>query len=334
MTKEKVSGTQLGRDEIVDENAVAIEKLERNYSELKDSMAEMLRLFTAFAVKHERADPPAREKEKQTKLDIEDLEDEVEKLKKSSAAGPGKAKFDPAKLKKSMFLDISYHEEDGEEVADKFGEVARALGKELKAVGNTSSKKKKLKSAPSFILWEKRFRKRLRLLTDLDAVSRYLDFVGTVSFIARHESWSVARSYAWEWLKLDARARSVAEKGGADSAPDAGEISNALLMKAKLKAAKVVKSDASGRKKGTCYACGATGHWASSCTVPCAKCGVVGHNAQRCFRGNEKSAQGGAQQGASANMGGPALHTASPSPASVCSKCRQTGHTAAQCHHR
>lgn len=195
----------------LERQAEQVARLERGLSDVHSAMAVMMdKISKAFegGIKKENSPPntaaPAAPPADQSADRICALEEQLatlwaeammgnmkkEKHPESSASSP------PENLSKSMFVDISEGGE-GTTTVDKFGEVARALGKELKNVGSSSLKKNKLKSAASFQLWEKRFRKKISELQDIAALKRYLDFVGVVSFVTRHESWPVARYYAW-----------------------------------------------------------------------------------------------------------------------------------------
>lgn len=319
-----------------------VARLERGLGDMQSSMSalmERLALISASlegGIKKEPSPSPSAHSSAPASDPgadrIRALEDQLASLRAEALMGkikqekaPEAGQVPPEKFSKSMFLDISEGGE-GTTTADKFGEVARALGKELKQVGSSSLKKNKLKTAASFLLWEKRFRKKLGDLEDLAALKRYLDFVGTISFVARHESWPVARYYAWRWLKLDRKALKKVSKGKPAHPPLAAEISNELLMRAKLKASAPAK-DEGGKRKKSCFACGGQGHFASACTVPCSNCGGKGHAPSKCFR--EKQASGPASQSSQGSqLGGPLLHPQNPP---VCSKCGRENHTAAQC---
>lgn len=344
-SKGPASGTQLTEQELnvhLEAQDQSIGKLEKGLAEVQFGFTaltkELVRLASLIdaGIKKEgtasSADPAAPPPVSDPAADrIRVLEEQLNALRAESLLGKGKkpetppnsSQAPPETLSKSMFLDFSEGGE-GTTTADKFGEVARVLSKELKQVGSSSLKKNKMKSAASFILWEKRFRKKLMELEDPVALKRYLDFVGIVSFVARHETWPIARAYAWRWIKLDRKAMKKAKKGEAANPPTSSEISAELLMRAKLKAGTVPR-DEGGKKKKVCFVCNQSGHYAAACTVPCSVCGGRGHPSSRCFRAQDTP---GSQHAPGGQVGGSLLHVP---PTPVCGKCGKEGHAAAQC---
>jgi hypothetical protein len=110
---------------------------------------------------------------------------------KKPATAPAAA--DPRKP--SMFIDLSVDDDDGG-AAGKFGNIAKILGKELKSIYDSSTKKSKLKTAGSFAKWERKFNKHLRKLDDVAVIIHYLEFVAVVNKLNRFKSWPVACAYA------------------------------------------------------------------------------------------------------------------------------------------
>lgn len=275
-------------------------------------------------------------------LRIEDLQSKEQSILRS-VMGKDDSDSDDSSLPvdSSMFINFSNKkEEDSDD--DRLGSVARVLSKELKTLGK-ASKKHKLKEAKSFAEWQRVFNKRVASMESLDGIKRYLLFVETVNNINRYKSWPVARAYAWIWLKKDSEAAKKSATGGFSNPPEAASIVQDFFIRAEMKAAKSSKEDKGSssipKKSSFCFACGATGHFAKACTTPCSVCGVPGHNAARCFQAPaaRNQVRGAPQPGQSNPLGGPVLMPASapllPTPI-VCGKCKQQGHSAAQCNMR
>jgi hypothetical protein len=296
------------------------------------------KVLKEFELANSRASQPIKQEPADNTLNVNDLKS-VDNAYISSMMGkdekkPATAPAATDPRKPSMFINLSVDDVDGG-AAGKFGNIAKILGKELKSIYDSSTKKSKLKTASSFAEWERKFNKHLRKLDDVAIIICYLEFVAVVNKLNCFKSWPVACAYTWLWLKTDA----AATKGKVPPL-NASEISSDLLFRAEAKAAEsklksTTPAGSSGSKKTKypCFNCMGP-HFVSLCPYLCPLCGSKSHSQQRCpcvlF-------QTQSQPQAGVYVGGPQLVPTGPpllQTPIVCFKCCQPGHTAAHCHMR
>jgi hypothetical protein len=107
--------------------------------------------------------------------------------------------------KTSKFISFdSSNKEKEEDLALKFGKVAKDWGKDLKGLTEAYSSKKKLKEA----VWSRFILKCVLGVNNDKSLRYYVEFVLVVNKLNCAKNWPLALAYAQVWLKQDKKATS------------------------------------------------------------------------------------------------------------------------------